>query len=112
MTYTATVPVTTHVPGPLYRALELEARKSRRRVGDLLVEHAAESINVDIVMPKPRRTWNRMSDDRLLEAALLWNGGCTQTQIANTLGLSRSTMRNHWQRVVTKAQTISEEQAA
>ena len=94
-----TVPVTTHIPGPLYRTLEAEARKTRRRVSDLLVEHAAHNLQVQISIDEPQRTWVRMTDDLLKEAATLYRSNVRQVDIAKTLGVSRSTLRNHWNRI-------------
>lgn len=94
-----TVPVTTHIPGPLYRTLEAEARKSRRRVSDLLVEHAAQSLQVQISIDQPQRTWVRMTVPLLYEAAELYSKNASQVEIAKALGCSRSTIRNHWNRI-------------
>ncbi len=104
-----TVPVTTHIPGPLYRILQAEARKTRRRVSDLLVEHAAHNLQVQISIDEPQRTWVRMTDSLLHEAAALYRGKASQVEIAKTLGVSRSTIRNHWNRIT---YVSSQEQAA
>ena len=98
------VPITALVPGSLYRALETQARRSHRRVGDLLVEHAAQNLSIEVVVEPHKRTWVRMTEKHLAEAAELWLDGASQGEIAKRLGISRSTIRNHWHRVIRTAE--------
>lgn len=106
------VPVKVWLPASAYRAWERTARQHGKDVGGLLAEQAAKSVRRPSTPPQPaehRRTWVRMTDERLGYARRLAELGYSQAEIATTVGVSRSTVANHWHQITAKS---AEEHAA
>lgn len=107
-----TITIKVSIPASVYRAWERPAREQGTDVGGLIAAKAIESVKRPSTPPREperRRTWVRMTDERLGYARQLAELGYSQVEIAVTIGVSRSTVANHWHQITNKS---SQEAAA
>ncbi len=103
MTYEDLVPVKTWLPASTYRAWARKARELDTDVGTLLAQKASASVKRPSTPPPAepqRRTWVRMTEERMDYARQLAELGYSQREIAKTIGVSYSSMSNHWHQII------------
>jgi hypothetical protein len=96
-----TVPVTVHLPRPLYGILAATARKHDANVGPLIVATLQLAINPNTKRRRRRTSGGRnfwtAADDRTLRR--LHKSGMSGPQIAERMGRSNTTIMRHRQRL-------------
>jgi len=105
------VPVRVHPD--IYDVWRRTAAERGTEVGSLIARLAEGAVKRPTSPPpangKPRRTWVPMNDERIGYARRLAELGYSQPEIAKTIGVSRSSLANHWHKINPKS---AEEQAA
>lgn len=91
--------VKVHIPASVYRACESTARRHGMEVSDVIAEHASHLAKK--TKTRPRRQYTRFTAEHLEQARELATlEGMSQRRIARIVGVSPSSIQNHWHQII------------